>query len=193
MNRDEWPTSWATSTTTICCSLWQPLAEDSKQQFEKDSSCCQNVSENLVSYLRSLRILMFNFNVYVNRWAYWRRSNCSLVWCWQCLEWWLRLAKPLSMWWLVCMVCRRRLELESVCSSSSSCSWLDWLFFCLTSCCRKVMDLALESRCLLQPTSVRQLSGRHSVRQQSTLVAVCCSAASIYSNYGSDLSTVFPV
>ena len=33
-----------------CCSLWRPLAENSKQQFEEDSSCCQNVTENLVSY-----------------------------------------------------------------------------------------------------------------------------------------------
>jgi len=44
-------TSWATS-TKICCSLWQPLAEDSKQQFEEDSNCCRNVTQNLVSYLR---------------------------------------------------------------------------------------------------------------------------------------------
>ena len=43
MNRDEGPTSWATS-------LWRPLAEDSKQQFEQDSSCCRNVTKNLVSY-----------------------------------------------------------------------------------------------------------------------------------------------
>ena len=35
-----------------CCSLWRPLAENSKQQFEEDSSsCCPNVTENLVSYL----------------------------------------------------------------------------------------------------------------------------------------------
>ena len=38
------------TSTTICCSLWRPLAENSKQQFEEDSSCCRNVTENLVSY-----------------------------------------------------------------------------------------------------------------------------------------------
>jgi len=48
-NRDEGPTIWATY-ATICCSLWQSLAEDSKQQFEEDSSCCRKVIENLVSY-----------------------------------------------------------------------------------------------------------------------------------------------
>jgi len=44
-NRDEGPTSWATS-TTICYSLWWPLADNSKQQFKEDSSCCRNVTEN---------------------------------------------------------------------------------------------------------------------------------------------------
>ena len=28
--------------------IWRPLAEDSKQVFEEDSSCCKNVTENLV-------------------------------------------------------------------------------------------------------------------------------------------------
>jgi len=31
---------------TICSSLWRPLVEDSKQQLQEDSSCCQNVTEN---------------------------------------------------------------------------------------------------------------------------------------------------
>ena len=53
-------------------SLWRPLAEDSKQQFEEDSSCCRNVTENLVSYLQFFGISMFSFNVYINRWAYLR-------------------------------------------------------------------------------------------------------------------------
>jgi len=43
--------------------LSQPVAEDSKQQFEEDSSCCRNVTENLVSYLWVFRTLMFNFNM----------------------------------------------------------------------------------------------------------------------------------
>jgi len=46
--------------TTICCSLWRPRAEE---QFEEDSSCCRNVTENLVSYFQLFTILMFNFNI----------------------------------------------------------------------------------------------------------------------------------
>jgi len=60
------PTSWATS-TTICCSLWRPIAEESKQQFEEDSSCCRNVTENLVSYLPSF-LGMLNSIFFHNRW-----------------------------------------------------------------------------------------------------------------------------
>lgn len=81
---------------------------------------------------------------------------------------------------LVCIwrrCCARLLRVISGFSNNPLCvfssSLLVWSCCYWTSYCRRAMVLALASLFSLQPTSVRQLSGRPSARPLSTRVEVC--------------------